>query len=46
MNDGSTDGTLDILEQWKQKDARDIVINQENKGVSVARNQGLHIAKG
>ena len=34
------------LEQWKQKDARVIVINQENKGVSVARNQGLHIAKG
>ena len=46
VNDGSTDGTLDILEQWKQKDARVIVINQENKGVSVARNQGLHIAKG
>lgn len=46
VNDGSTDGTLDILEQWKQKDARVIVINQENKGVSVARKQGLHIAKG
>lgn len=46
VNDGSTDDTLDILEQWKQKDARVIVINQENKGVSVARNQGLHIAKG
>ena len=42
VNDGSTDGTLDILEQWKQKDARVIVINQENKGVSVARNQGKY----
>ena len=46
VNDGSTDGTLSIIEQWKQKDDRIIIINQENKGVSAARNQGLNLAKG
>ena len=45
-DDGSTDGTLSIIEQWKQKDDRIIIINQENKGVSAARNQGLNLAKG
>ena len=40
VNDGSTDGTLDILEQWKQKDARVIVINQENK---VFQWQGIRV---
>lgn len=28
VNDGSTDGTLSIIEQWKQKDDRIIIINQ------------------
>lgn len=46
INDGSTDGSLDILEKYKTIDARIIVIDQENQGVSVARNQGLAIAKG
>ncbi len=46
INDGSTDGSLAILEKHKATDTRIIVINQENQGVSVARNQGLAIAKG
>ena len=46
VNDGSADNTLSIIEQWKQKDPRIIVINQENRGLSAARNQGMNIARG
>lgn len=46
INDGSTDNSLSILEDFAQKDNRIIIINQENKGLSGARNSGLKIAKG
>lgn len=46
INDGSTDNSLKILEEYAQKDSRIIVINQENQGVGAARNRGLEIAKG
>ncbi len=46
VNDGSTDSSLYILEKYKAKDSRIRIVNQENKGVSVARNSGLKIAKG
>lgn len=40
INDGSTDGTLKILESY-QKDNRIEIICQKNKGLSGARNTGL-----
>ncbi len=46
INDGSTDNSLDILNQYAQKDNRIHIILQENQGVSVARNTGLSNAKG
>jgi len=46
INDGSTDSSLFILEKYKAKDSRIRILNQENKGVSIARNKGLEIAKG
>lgn len=46
INDGSTDNSLEILEKYQKLDNRIIIINQENKGPSVARNAGLRIAKG
>lgn len=46
VNDGSTDNSLDICNEYKQKDSRVRVINQENKGVSVARNVGIESASG
>lgn len=46
INDGSTDCSLEILNGYKKNDSRIIVINQENGGVSAARNAGLEIAKG
>lgn len=46
IDDGSTDSSLQILREYAQKDARIIVIQQENKGAGAARNRGLQIAKG
>ncbi len=46
INDGSTDGIEEKLEFYKKIDNRIKVINQENKGLSEARNTGLNICKG
>ncbi|MBQ9271128.1 MAG: glycosyltransferase [Alphaproteobacteria bacterium] len=45
VNDGSTDGCAQILEQFAAKDKRFKVITQTNQGLSVARNNGLAVAK-
>ncbi len=41
VNDGSTDNSLNILKEFKEKDKRIKVINKENGGQSSARNIGL-----
>lgn len=46
INDGSTDKTLEILEKLKRNDSRINIITQENKGVSIARNNALKHVKG
>ncbi|MDR0422523.1 MAG: glycosyltransferase, partial [Proteiniphilum sp.] len=46
VNDGSTDGSGQICDEYAQKDSRVQVFHQENKGVSRARNLGLERAKG
>lgn len=46
INDGSTDGTYAIINQFQDKDSRIIIINQENSGVSKARNEGIKAASG
>lgn len=46
VNDGSTDQTGEIADEWARKDERIIAIRQGNQGVSAARNKGLAIAKG
>lgn len=46
VNDGSTDNSLEVLSEYKTKDERVIVINQENKGGGSARNVGADFAKG
>ncbi len=45
INDGSTDGTLEILKQYNSKDSKIILINQENKGLSETRNVGLSLCE-
>lgn len=46
VNDGSTDGSLSILEEYAQQDPRIQIITQENKGLSGARNTGATYATG
>lgn len=47
VNDGSTDHSLQIAEEFAGKYPEEtILISQENKGLSVARNVGLEKAKG
>lgn len=41
VNDGSTDESLAILEEYSAKDERIRIINQKNSGLSVARNVGM-----
>lgn len=46
VNDGSTDGSLEVLNRYALADDRIKIINQENKGVAAARNVGLENATG
>lgn len=46
MNDGSTDNSLKILEEYAAKDARIVIENKENGGAASARNRGIEIATG
>lgn len=46
VNDGSKDSSLDICNEYGSKHHNISVINQNNAGVSSARNAGLDIAKG
>ena len=46
IDDGSTDNSSIICEEWKKKDNRIVVRHKENGGASSARNLGLDIMKG
>lgn len=46
IDDGSTDGSLEICRNWEVLDSRVCVITQKNAGVSEARNRGLDAARG
>ncbi len=46
VNDGSKDKSLEILKNHREKDDRIKIIDQENAGVSVARNNGIKSATG
>ena len=46
VNDGSTDNSLNILQEYADKDSRIKIINQENKMQGAARNTGTAIATG
>ena len=46
VNDGSTDKSYEILNEFANKDSRIHIINKINGGSARARNEGLNIAKG
>lgn len=46
INDGSSDNSLNIIEELMITDNRIILINKQNEGVSIARNTGISLARG
>ena len=46
VNDGSTDSSEKIANKFVKKDSRLKLINQDNKGLSAARNVGIEAANG
>ena len=46
IDDGSTDNSLEILKNYRHKYSRIIIIEQQNSGPAVARNNGLKKAIG
>lgn len=46
VDDGSTDGSAKICDEYSRKDARVRTIHRKNGGVAAARNDGLRIARG
>jgi glycosyltransferase involved in cell wall biosynthesis len=46
VNDGSTDNSLQILEDYAKKDQRIKIINKKNRGSGAAKNTGMKNASG
>jgi glycosyltransferase involved in cell wall biosynthesis len=46
INDGSIDKSLSILQYYERRDDRIKIYNQDNMGVSTARNLGISVANG
>lgn len=46
VNDGSTDKSLEILNEYAKNDDRFTIISQENGGHAVATNKGMELAQG
>ena len=46
IDDGSTDDTFNICEEYAKWDDRIKIIHKKNEGVSVARNRGIISANG
>lgn len=46
VNDGSTDTSPALLDDWAKKDSRIKVIHKDNEGVSATRNRGIDCATG
>lgn len=46
VNDGSTDGSLDILKDFADRDERFKIVTQKNQGVNSARSVGYEKARG
>lgn len=46
INDGSTDSSLEIIQEYMKKDERIVLISRENKGLPYSLNEGIEKAKG
>lgn len=46
VDDGSTDGSLEVLKEYASRDSRIILLQQEHEYAGAARNKGMAIARG
>ena len=46
VNDGTKDNSMQIVEEFADKDSRIVIVNQENQGLSSARNTGMKYIHG
>lgn len=46
VNDGSTDKTKDVIDDFLKKDSRILAVHQKNQGLSASRNNGIKISTG
>lgn len=46
VDDGATDNSGVICDEWKEKDNRIIVVHKKNAGLGFARNSGLEVTTG
>ena len=46
INDGSTDDSLEVLNEFSKKDNRIKIVTQKNSGLSASRNHGIELSKG
>lgn len=46
INDGSTDGSLAILQEWAAQDGRIVILDKPNSGYGASMNRGLGRARG
>ena len=46
LNDGSTDNSLEVIQNYASKNDSIRVIDKENEGVAKTRNRGIVLAKG
>jgi glycosyltransferase involved in cell wall biosynthesis len=46
VDDGSTDGTRDVLQRYAKEDARVVIVDQARKGIVSALNHGIALSRG
>lgn len=46
VDDGSTDGSAEVLHRYADQDSRVVVVTQPNRGLGAARNAGADVATG
>ena len=46
VDDGSTDGSSELCDEWAERSTKVRVIHQDNAGVSMARNHGIEASSG